>query len=449
MKPSKSMSPTRHIGPGGRWQYDLVSGNLDRVQQMLLSRTIRILLSAFLLAILVALAANKLFYDSSIAATFYPYVFASVIFIHLRLAFRLKDVAGTLLCGVLFILLDVFIFHPHSVYLTSCVSFLGMGSLAVMSLRAVWSEKRERSRILLALVPGALILASNFFAAFIHLWTENAHPKVLDLYLYSFDSSLRVPIVFWLGQAFAKWSALRAIGMIFYVALPFSVAIVYSGQAVRLRGRAIPVLAAFLLAGPLGGLFYNMFPALGPSHLFGEGFPWSPLPTERARTLFLEPVAIAGLRNAIPSLHMGWTLLAWWYSQGLSLWERGIAFAFVAFTVCATMGTGEHYFIDLVVAVPFVLFIQALCTISLDWKDSGRWLPFLFGLAATLGWLTVLRFGVRVFWYSPVIPWLSCVATIGLCELTRRGLRDPAVGMAGAHKTITFETADAVMETVP
>ena len=36
-------------------------------------------------------------------------------------------------------------------------------------------------------------------------WTEKANPQVLDLYLFSFDSSLRVQIAFLMGQAYALW----------------------------------------------------------------------------------------------------------------------------------------------------------------------------------------------------------------------------------------------------
>ena len=398
---------------------------------MIFQRTVRLLVSLLVLAVLLKLAASNLFYDSSIASEFYPLVFASVLFMHLRLACRWKDVAGTLLFGGLFIALDVFVLHPHQITLTAWVSFLGMASLLVMSLRAVWEDAEDRKRILLALIPGAFILGSNFFAGYLHLWTQKAHPKVLDLYLYSFDSSLRIPVVFWLGQAFARWPAFRAISMVFYVGLPFTVALAYAGQAARLRNKAIPIVVAFLITGPLGGIFYNLFPALGPIHLFGQRFPWSPLPAESARRLFLEPVAIEGLRNAIPSLHMAWTLLAWWYSRGLSVWERALAMAFVVFTIFATMGTGEHYFIDLVVAVPFALFIQALCATQLEWSDSRRWQPMLLGLAVTLLWLITLHFAVRLFWISPALPWAACAATIACCWLARQGLRNPAVGIIG------------------
>ncbi|MGA2427841.1 MAG: phosphatase PAP2 family protein [Candidatus Acidiferrum sp.] len=415
---------------------------------MSMDRIWRVLLSSVILAAVPALAASHIFYVSAIASTFYPYVFASVIFIHLRLRFRWIDVAGIVLLGVLFALFDALVLHPGPVYIVTWVSFLGMGSLAIMGLRAVWLEGEDRRVILLALVPGILILASNHFAGYLHKWTEGAHPNTLDLYLYSFDASMHVPIAFLAGQAFEKWKIFGDVSFVFYVGLPFTLAVVYAGQAVRLRGRAIPIFIAFLIAGPIGGIFYNLFPALGPIHLFGERFPWQPLTTDQARRLLLEPVPLSGLRNAIPSLHMGWTLMAWWYSRGLSIWERGLAFLFVALTVVSTMGTGEHYFIDLVVAFPFVLFLQALCTVSLHWDDSRRLVPFAFGLMVPLVWLWALRFEPRVFWYSPVIPWTCCVVTIAITELARRGLKDAAVEITAAAEVAPSTAPAAVAELV-
>jgi hypothetical protein len=413
---------------------------------MSLDRVWRVLLSSLILAAVPALAVSHVFYASAIASAFYPYVFASVIYIHLRLRFRWADVGGIVLLGVLFALFDAFVLHPGTVYIVTWISFLGMASLAIMGLRAVWMEGEERRLVLLALIPGILILASNHFAGYLHKWTESAHPKTLDLYLYSFDSSMHVPIAFLAGQLYDKWKAFGAVSFVFYVGLPFTLAVVYAGQALRLRARAIPIFVAFLIAGPIGGIFYNLFPALGPIHLFAERFPWQPLTTDQARRLLLEAVPLGGLRNAIPSLHMGWTLMAWWYSRGLSVWERGLAFAFVAFTAFATMGTGEHYFIDLVVAFPFVLFLQALCTISLDWSDSKRLMPVLFGLVTPLVWLWALRFHPRLFWYSPVIPWACCVLTIAFTELARRGLKNAAVDITAPSRATSPAPASAIAQ---
>src|SRR3984957_16487748 len=145
-------------------------------------RAWRVLLSIAIVAGVPALAASHIFYVSAIASTFYPYVFASVVFIHLRMRFRRIDAAAIVLLGAAFSLLDQFVIHRSTtVYVVTWVSFLGMASLVVMGLNAVWLEGEGRKTMLLALVPSILILASNHYAGYLHKFTENAHPKVLDL----------------------------------------------------------------------------------------------------------------------------------------------------------------------------------------------------------------------------------------------------------------------------
>jgi len=84
---------------------------------------------------------------------------------------------------------------------------------------------------------------------------------------------------------------------------------VYVGRLPRLGEIAIPSFLAFLATGPIGVLFYNILPALGPAHRSGTHFPWSPLSVSQASRIFLERVTLAGAPNAIPSLHMAWVLL--------------------------------------------------------------------------------------------------------------------------------------------
>jgi hypothetical protein len=169
-----------------------------------------------------------------------------------------------------------------------------------------------------------------------------------------------------------------------------------------------------------------LFPACGPHALFQNGFPFHPFPIEQASRLLLEPIAVAGPRNAIPSLHMGWALLAWWYSRGLSATERGLALAFLAVTTFATLGTGEHWFVDLIVAFPFALMIQGLCSYNLSWKDSQRLGAFAFGLFATLGLLGMLRYGAKVFWTSPLVPWALAAGMVALTMIRQMKLDQSA-----------------------
>jgi hypothetical protein len=138
--------------------------------------------------------------------------------------------------------------------------------------------------------------------------------------------------------------------------------------------------------------------------------------------LHLEAVPIPGARNAIPSLHLAWTLLAWWYSKGLSWVERLVALVFLVLTVFATLGTGEHWFVDLVVAFPFALMIQAACAYRVSWREPTRITAFLLGLGGTLAWLNALRYGTKLFWTSPIVPWALVAATIALVILRQEKL---------------------------
>jgi hypothetical protein len=109
---------------------------------------------------------------------------------------------------------------------------------------------------------------------------------------------------------------------------------------------------------------------------------------------------------------MAWVLLAWWSSKGLARWIRAIALAFVVFTVLATLGTGEHYFVDLVVAFPFAVMVQAACLYPLPFKSGPRRLAFLFGTFASLLWMALVSFATPLFWISPVVPWTLVAVTI-------------------------------------
>lgn len=366
------------------------------------------------------------FYSESLSSGFFAIALISVVIIELRVCGLWPD--ALLLAGLtaLLALID-FRFLHYAPHFMAWFSFLGLSGLFWLAVRAVWSESDRRKLLFFAFVPSLLFVTSEWFASNMLDLTEKLHPRTLDLFLYSFDGSLRVQLSFLLGQAYALWPWFKITGELFYIGLPIPIAVVYSGQLLRVRERAIPAMAAFLFTGPIGILFYNIFPAMGPVHLVRGSFPWHPLDTDMFRRVILEPVAVPGPRNAIPSLHMGWVLLTWWYSRGLSVFERAITMLFVLFTVCATMGTGEHYFVDLVLAYPFALLMVALCGWPPFWKGSEAMQAFAFGLLSILAWFAALRYAPRFFWISPIFPWAACAATVALSiALKKRLEKTPA-----------------------
>jgi hypothetical protein len=383
---------------------------------MNLNRTTKIILTLLLVGVIGWLGTNRSFRAEAIVSAYFALALASVIILHFRVRPYWQDALLVLGLAILLAVID-FRFLHYKPWIMDWFSFPGLSSLLILGIRTVWAQEERRKLLLLAFVPSALFVTSEYFASTFLEWTAAAHPKVLDLYLFSFDSALRIQLPFLLGQAFATWPTLRVISLVFYIGLPIPIVLIYAGRLLRLGEKAIPSFVAFLVTGPIGVIFYNIFPALGPAHLFRQAFPWQPLPVSQVPRLFVEPVAIAGAPNAIPSLHMAWVLLVWWYSRGLSWWERSIAFAFLFFTVLATLGIGEHYFIDLIVAFPFALLIESICAFSLSLKDRPRIVGLAFGFLATLGWLIVLRQGLHFFWLSPILPWTFCFVTVSLSLL--------------------------------
>jgi hypothetical protein len=106
-------------------------------------------------------------------------------------------------------------------------------------------------------------------------------------------------------------------------------------------------------------------------------------------------------------LHVTWVLLLWWSCRRFAPWIRAVALFYVLATVMATMGTGEHYFVDLVAAVPFALMVESICQSAIPIRK--RLLPLLAGLLMTLGWLALVRLGTPLVLKSRAIPWTLVV----------------------------------------
>jgi hypothetical protein len=383
---------------------------------------ISVLLTAALVVAVVWLGRSATFYAEALASSYFAFTLGGVLIIHFRVRPSWLDAGLVLLGAAALAVLDLAILHYQPTILCG-LAFAGLASLAVLGARVIWSTGETRKLYLLCFIPATCFVASEYFASNLLDFTGKMHPKLLDLYLYAFDASLRVQLPFRVGQLLATWPAIRTLSLLCYAALSFPVALIYAGKVVRVRERAFSSFLAFAAMGPIGVIFYNIFPAAGPAHLFGPDFPWHALPLDQIPRLQLEPVPINSFRNAIPSLHLAWVLLAWWFSRGMAWWERAFAMFFLVFTVLATLGTGEHYAIDLVASFPFALLLESLFAFSSSLKDRRRWSAIVFGLAAILLWFAGLRFTPHLFWTTPVLPWLLCLATMLVSVYLERRLQ--------------------------
>lgn len=373
----------------------------------------RLAATGFVIIAALALISIRSFHDRTASDIFFSIELASmtIVFLHVRPSWEAFQVV---VVSALLVLLQVAVLKVP-LRVTPALALLGTSSLALLAYRRIWSTEEERERLHYAFLPPLLLVLLGYAGSAPLEITNRLHPKTLDLFLYNFDSSMGVQLSFKVGQLVLRSRWLTRIAVLFYFALPIPVMLVYAKQLVRGGSAAMSVFLGVFIAGPAAVIFYNLFPACGPIYLFGSRFPLAPLSVEQVKEMLVQPVLISGARNAFPSLHLGWALLAWWYADGLSHSTKFFLLAFLAGTGMATLGLGEHYFIDLVAAFPFALIIHAGCALHLPWLDRRRSIPLLYGTLLLLGWIVLLRFGLKIVWVSPLISWVLIGGTVVSC----------------------------------
>lgn len=202
------------------------------------------------------------------------------------------------------------------------------GSLVILA--------RRRTRADWIVAVGLLI--SSFGITFLTLLSA-LQPRILDATLYKIDLLMRIdPLIFARFVIAHPW--IRIILKVVYEGLPLIFGIAYASE------RSEMMIRTALLAGIAGFVFYNLVPAIGPAYAFvnypHDGF--------LVVTQSLRP------RNCFPSLHLSWAILIARSVVGGRL--RWLCWIFVVLTGFATIGLGEHYFIDLIASIPFVFAIE-------------------------------------------------------------------------------------------
>jgi len=194
-----------------------------------------------------------------------------------------------------------------------------------------------------------------------------------------------------------------------YEGLPLAMAIAFALERSRPRRKLSSVMAAFAVAAAGGFLAYNFYPAVGPVHVFGPRFPYLPPPAG------MPPFGLVAVgpeaRNAMPSVHIAMALLILWNSRPWPGVYRALAGALLAITVLATLGFGEHYLVDVFVAVPFALLAQGLASTGVPWRNVTRRACVAAGAISVLAWLTYLRLPSPPFEGRGGLAWTLLSAT--------------------------------------
>ena len=281
-----------------------------------------------------------------------------------------------------------------------------------MTLAMVWSDSRdyvEPLRRSLILPAFSLVAGVSMDAV-----TSSA-PAAYDNFLYAFDSSLGISPGASVAKLFDALPWLGTAASITY-ALLLLFPTLYDAWGLR-RGVRSSLMTAFVVGGVCGFIFYQVCPGLGPLYVFGSRFPGHlPSPAETSLGMYYG----GGARNAMPSMHMTWALLVWWSAWELTPLARVIASGFAMLTFLATLGYGEHYLVDLIVAVPFALLIEAICALPRERKAALG--AGVVGLGLMLGWLFMLR-TTAVAHVPAWASWAMVVGTIATTVLIQLALR--------------------------
>jgi hypothetical protein len=187
--------------------------------------------------------------------------------------------------------------------------------------------------------------------------------------------------------------------------LPVAAAALFVASAGK---REASVLArALLLAPAVAYLGYFLYPAAGPRYLFGAAYPHATGLLER---IPLSPgVIIPYPRNCMPSLHTAWALLLVLNAGAAGRWLRVALIGHLGLTVIGTLGLGEHYLVDLVIAVPFALAVQAAATMG---DTRARWRIIATAGALVIAWFVYLTVGYPLFRRLGLVHWIAMVATL-------------------------------------
>lgn len=252
-------------------------------------------------------------------------------------------------------------FHDHAILA------LGITSTILLALR----------RDLVFLLPSLIAL---FFTLEVSLFLQiisTYPPLTYDSVLYAADLAYGAPVSFRVGQLFVTYPLIGAICTAIYLAPPPGLIYVYALEA-RREDRHIDIITTLVAMGAAGYSLYFLVPACGPKFIFAT-FPAAAVTSHAPR-------------NAMPSLHMASALIAFVHARRFGRIASAVAAIFILGTFLGTMGTGEHYFVDLVVAVPFTAMMHALL--------ERRFARAIAPAVAMFTWLLLLRF-------DRFAPWMA------------------------------------------
>jgi len=226
----------------------------------------------------------------------------------------------------------------------------------------------DRKRTEMALVFVLLTTILGWAGEAIARSLSSVRPGKLDLFVYQFDHVFHDPS-FVLGRMLYGHRWIQPILQIAYNSIPTAVAaaIAYHYYG-RHRGEDIRlIVTAFALNIGLSPIVYSIVPVCGPIYAF-QSFPFDPGPVHASL------MHINAAPNGFPSIHFSTALLIVW---ALRRSPTGVVLATInaLLMVGATLGSGEHYLLDLLASFPYAALMCSLSRYLIERWDARK-MPF-------------------------------------------------------------------------
>jgi hypothetical protein len=285
---------------------------------------------------------------------------------------------------------------------------IGSGSIIVVAVKLLSTRAAERPQVVRRVAAVSAMPVLLIFGILGLLVVDSTTPLTFDATLTAVDRTLGMDPSFALGRAFASDPRVGWLGQRAYDALAVGIGAVCAAVWRRHgQHRAERMLLALLYACVIAGVCYAILPAAGPVFQWGSRFPFDP-PSDPL-PLGAGALAHNGFRNAIPSVHMAAAEVVVIASLSLIVpWQFVGALAALS-TVAATLGTGQHYLVDLVAAAPLTAASMAIAT-------GGRrhWKIATINLIGLAAWIAVLRWMPELLLSRPTLTWVVVAVLVAL-----------------------------------
>lgn len=269
------------------------------------------------------------------------------------------------------------------------LGIVGFIRLAFNAINAPTLQGRRQLRNLIieaALVPGFVVISSAGLSL-----TTSLRPYSYDFIAYRLDLALIGNEWITALVAFVQTQPILNMGLrAIYLLLPLFMLWIRFEQHRSKDKFHVNAINAFMYVAGFGYALYLITPVSGPIYAFGQYFPGA-LPTMDQIPARLAPTLALAPRNGIPSLHMAWGMMIFLCSLRLGLLYRVIAALLMILTAVSALAFGEHYLIDVLIAVPFAFVIYLLAQFS----ETGKIDKWLLASCAAAAFIMI---GTVMFW---------------------------------------------------